>query len=263
MEKSGPKHMVTMRKILMFILALGLLIACNDGSTGPKGDRGPQGIQGIMGPKGDKGDPGKDGPQGEKGDRGPMGLNGQDGERGPQGEPGSDGKVGPAGPQGAKGEEGPLGPQGIAGPKGDKGDKGDTGSRGPRGYTGAQGPQGETGPKGKDYIAPTVLWKMEDIPKGKRLSVYDDDNDNGVLDADDFFFESFDFEYGKTVGSQFQNYVRALQYVDMRFEHQEMRDLAQDTVLPGRYFCEIYIGDSLVWKFTAHTKKIGQGVTEN
>src|SRR5690606_23450678 len=130
------------------------------------------------------------------------------------------------GPQGPKGDTGPQGATGAAGKDGADGlpgPKGDTGPRGPRGYTGAQGPQGDPAPV---PAPPTVLWKMEDIENGKRLSVYDDDNDYGVLDDGDFFFESFDFEYGKTIGTQFQNYVRAVQYVDMRFEHSEVRNLA-------------------------------------
>lgn len=186
---------------------------------------------------------------------------------------GEKGDTGPRGPQGPKGE---TGPQGKAGPQGEIGPKGDTGERGPQGLTGPQGPQGlqgKIGPQGiqgemgRGYVPPTVLWKLDSIIvdgkfKGKRLSVYDDDNDNGVLDSEDFYFESFDFQFGKTVGEMFQNYVRALEYVDMRFEHMEATD-SLGQIVPSKYDCEIFISDSLVWKFRAVTSKIGQGETMN
>lgn len=177
---------------------------------------------------------------------GPRGFEGPKGDIGPKGPTGAQGEPGIQGEKGNTGIQGPIGPQGI---RGEKGERGTTGPKGEKGL------KGDTGPKGENAIAPPqILWKMEHIENGKRLSVYDDDNENGILDEDDFLLESFDFVYGTTVGYQFQNYIRALNYVDIRFEQMEM---SADT-----YSCEIFISDSLVWKFHARTNKIGGGTQE-
>lgn len=214
---------------ISFLLTLFFLvfaISCDGIPTpGPKGDKGDPGIQGEVGPQGPQGPAG---PQGEKGEPGDVGPQGPAGPEGPQGVAGLDG-VGLTGPQGPIG---PIGPQGLTGPQ---------------------------GPKGDGYSGPAVLWKLDSLfvdseYKGRKLSIYDDDNDSGQLEvSEDFLLEEIDFEFGKTVGDMFQAYVKALQYVDIRFEYAEV--MVDSVVVPDKYACEFYIDGGLVWEFVAKTQK--------
>lgn len=226
------KTMKNYFKLLFATLLTLALFACDGVSLpGPKGDKGEQGIRGEPGPQGPQGEQGPTGPQGPKGDKGDAG------------------EIGPAGPQGLTGLRGEQGPIGLTGPQG------------PRGFVGPQGEQGPAGADGEDgrNWPPEVLWKLDSIFDntgkfiGKRLSVYDDENGNGVLDSEDFFFESFDMTFGSTVGTQFKNYMRAIQYVDMTFEQEQVE--VDGVLVPDKYHCELYIGDSLIWDFYAKLQK--------
>lgn len=204
-----------MKKLLMYVLILAV-IACQEGITGPKGDRGAQG------------------PKGDKGEMGPQGMQG------------------PMGPEGPKGEKGDTGQRGPIGPMGPQGEKGETGDR---------GPQGE---RGRSYIPPESVWQIDSLTRvdengetkfdGMRLSVYEDSNENLVVDDGDFFYENFDFRlHGYSLGRLYQVYSRAAQYVDIYFEKNQV--YRNDTIVPEVFQFEVFIKDSLVWDFTGRIKK--------